>query len=327
MVGYGSSLIKARRKGWEMAYLDYSELKLLLVELNEVIQRYCSDINEETKNKDESSSLLERGLSGEDVFPTSFNTEIEVEAQIQSKAEDFLQLLRKEVEKVSLYAISRQGELADAIGSLKFNCDEVKDSLERPLSLQHHSDSEIFSVVVSDDDSAENQISSAAENTLVDDLSVLLPSITQLQGCSLNLNSSVIDHRRLKMGSHPMFKGSGIFRKRITKDDNISIDNNNGEHIRSRQSSDSENWVPLTDEGIGLNRILADDDISLDESCYDRNIDDFTIVAIEVLHLMRYICINAMVSDSIYANSTSHEKSELKHTLICLGGAKDYQKI
>ena len=284
-----------------MAYLDYSELKLLLAELIKIIQRCCSEINE--ANNDELSSLLERGLSGEDISPTSTNPKIKIDAQIQSKAEDFLQLLRKEVEKVSLYAISRQGELADAIGSLKFNCDEVKDALERPLSLQHHSDSEIFSVV--DDDSAENQISSAAENTLVDDLSALLPSISQLQSSSLNSNSSTIDHGRLKMGSRPMFKGSGIFRKSITKDDNISIDNGNGEHIEEKHSSDSQNWIPLTDEGFSLNRILADDDISLDESerlpssCHDGNINDFTIVAIEVLHLMRYICINAMVSDSI----------------------------
>jgi hypothetical protein len=83
MVAYGSSLRKTRRAGWEDAYLDYDALKLLL----EVMEDTQGDANRRRV------SIL------------------------------FTTALRKSIEKVSLFALTRQGEIADAIGALRFKGD------------------------------------------------------------------------------------------------------------------------------------------------------------------------------------------------------------
>lgn len=86
MVAYGKKLKKARRVGWEGAYLRYDELKTLLEDQLEAALLLCDD---------------------------------DYEAMLQSRAL-ILESLEQEIEKVSLFVLSRQGELADAVGALRF---------------------------------------------------------------------------------------------------------------------------------------------------------------------------------------------------------------
>lgn len=79
MVAYGQALRKSRRVGWENAYVDYNRLKTALVR------------EEEISSSQSSSSL-------------SLSFEV---------------LLQQEIEKVSLFALRQQGEIAQQIGALR----------------------------------------------------------------------------------------------------------------------------------------------------------------------------------------------------------------
>ncbi len=278
MVGYGTQLLKARRPGWEMAYLDYNELKLLLDELDKVIFKFCS-MAEDDLMCSEKSSLLDYSHQHNSLHSSSH---IETyQEELSSKAEQFLYLLRKEVEKVSLYSILRQGELADAIGSLRFNFDEKKEGdveLGRKLTLRYYSEKESFFEAVTDEDSGEKVLSSAAEATLFHDLSALLPNL----GSSSPSHESIRfkDATNLNIESRLMFAGSGVF----NPIEHNSITNSNLATNPSVDESDNC-WIPITEDG-------SEDSYKVTEPDHT---DDYTIVAVEVLHLLRYICINAMV--------------------------------
>lgn len=279
MVGYGTQLLKARRPGWEMAYLDYNELKLLLDELNKIIFKFCDMAEDDYLMYSENSSLLDFSDQHNSLHSSSHVKTYQEE--LSTKAEQFLYLLRKEVEKVSLYSILRQGELADAIGSLRFNFDEKKEGdieLGQKLTLRHYSERDAFFEAVTGEDSAENILSSAAEATLVHDLSALLPNL----GSSSPSHESIRfkDATHLNIESRLMFAGSGVFNPiehNSSANSNIATDTGVDE---------SDNcWIPIIEDGSK-------------DSCTETepdHTDDYTIVAVEVLHLLRYICINAMV--------------------------------
>ena len=44
MVGYGKSIVRARREGWKEAYLDYHRLKDIVLEIEELLASRNSDI-------------------------------------------------------------------------------------------------------------------------------------------------------------------------------------------------------------------------------------------------------------------------------------------
>ena len=98
MVAYGSTLRRARRPGWEDAYLDYDSLRSLLEEIESLCDKKSS--------------------TGAMVLPPGYET---TEQMVDSLEEKFILRLRKEIEKVSLFTLSRQGEIAEAVGSLRFS--------------------------------------------------------------------------------------------------------------------------------------------------------------------------------------------------------------
>jgi len=98
MVNYGDALEKARRQGWEEAYLDYGGLKKI----------HCR---------------LEALLDGRDDDTTANLTSPADRPYIQKYIElrtEFADKLHCEIEKISLFSLTRLGELANAIGFLRF---------------------------------------------------------------------------------------------------------------------------------------------------------------------------------------------------------------
>lgn len=149
MVGYGASLRRARREGWHDAYINYDRLKKILKDINSVyndldtVSSTSHHFTPATSYDDapvattvgEETSLLETGRPRAPSDPTcTHDVGAATEATDDStdqKLEDahrrarelagkFLDLLHSEVEKVFLFSLARQGEIADAVGSLRY---------------------------------------------------------------------------------------------------------------------------------------------------------------------------------------------------------------
>jgi len=99
MVAYGATLRRSRRLGWEDAYLEYENLRSLLEEIE---------------------ALCKESATPAIALPPGYDPN---EDAVDSLEEQFLQKLRKEIEKVSLFTLTRQGEIAEAVGSLRFGPD------------------------------------------------------------------------------------------------------------------------------------------------------------------------------------------------------------
>jgi len=101
MVGFGQSIRDARRQGWEGAYLDYERLKDVLHQM----QIECDK--------------LESNLTDDDGSQSSFIQ------QYSELSNQFTSNLQQEIEKVSLFSLSKTGGVANAIGALR--CMHRKD--------------------------------------------------------------------------------------------------------------------------------------------------------------------------------------------------------
>ncbi|KAL7520878.1 hypothetical protein ACHAWX_005574 [Stephanocyclus meneghinianus] len=99
MVNYGVSLRKARRPGWEDAYLDYEGLKDIRNRLEALLVERDDDIAESLFGAAPDSPYLRKyfELRGE-----------------------FAEKLHSEIEKVSLFSLNQLGEVANAVGVLRF---------------------------------------------------------------------------------------------------------------------------------------------------------------------------------------------------------------
>ncbi|KAL3924820.1 MAG: hypothetical protein SGILL_000805, partial [Bacillariaceae sp.] len=130
-----------RRAGWEDAYLDYKALKKILSEL----ERYLEDrnTNEILHNVSslvafDSSEVLEL-LPEDDVEKPSIlqhsmsvgSAELDDQLSygINRIKERFFHELGREIEKMSLFALKLQGELAQSIGALRFEDDQPNADL------------------------------------------------------------------------------------------------------------------------------------------------------------------------------------------------------
>ena len=89
MVGFGQSLQDTRRQGWEAAYLDYGCLQEILNQM----EAEC--IKLESKLMDNQSSE-------------------DYESQINELSNQFTSKLQQEIEKVSLFSLSKIGDVANA---------------------------------------------------------------------------------------------------------------------------------------------------------------------------------------------------------------------
>ena len=110
MVAFGKALKRSRRDGWETAYLDYSKLKRILSELGCSPQSQNNDV--ESINDERANQLV------------TSRSERSDSSYIRVK-ESFFQELGEEIEKVSLFALKRQGMLSEAIGHLRFRDDDT----------------------------------------------------------------------------------------------------------------------------------------------------------------------------------------------------------
>jgi hypothetical protein len=111
MVAYGATLRRSRRPGWEDAYLSYEELRAPLEE----IEALCKESGSPTT-----------------MLPPGYDPN---ESVVNALEEKFILMLRKEIEKVSLFTLTRQGEIAEAVGSLRFENEEL--CLSRPSIPRH----------------------------------------------------------------------------------------------------------------------------------------------------------------------------------------------
>jgi hypothetical protein len=104
MVAFGNAILSARRKGWETAYVDYQGLKDLIFQdppkKNQT--RSTTTITNHHENQTHPVPNNDNNNNTNDPIP-----------------HEFLSKLQQEIEKVSLFALHRQGEIAKALGALR----------------------------------------------------------------------------------------------------------------------------------------------------------------------------------------------------------------
>mmetsp|Transcript_13898 Transcript_13898/g.26167 ORF Transcript_13898/g.26167 Transcript_13898/m.26167 type:complete len:1367 (+) Transcript_13898:71-4171(+) len=454
MVGYGNSLERARRPGWDAAYLDYASLKSLLEEVERLhtaatrapgggddvngsngnghshgsytskrgdfltapassgVGKECTVAGNNNTNSSELVALLgttasisplmqQQGagavstISSKSDDPTNLFLKTVVEGDMEEEnlaasttlikspkqriqfqayeaSELFLSTLRKEVEKVSLFALSRQGELADAVGSLRFNPplddggaggrgDELSKS-SHPLfqknltvrhdSKSHHDGGDYGSIQeeqhnhqsfrsdtnLANDD--EGHSFEPEDGPMANELWFLLPTITPGRTTSTSsasggstvttTNSSLLFRESLETSTapRPLFTGDAILRTKngdsstkwrqpgsTTMNAALSISNGGAEQEECEEGRDAEGarggGTPHHHEG--------------GEQCYDC-LDPFTFIGVELLHLLRFICVNAMgvrkilkkydkIVEKYVDNSANDQNSKLRDDL------------
>jgi hypothetical protein len=212
--------------------------------------------------------------------------------------EVFLSTLRKEVEKVSLFALSRQGELADAVGALRFNphLDGVGgDNLSKSsnLIIRHDSKGNVggdYGSFHSDATPHSMASSELDDEQMADELWFLLPSTnpgSRATGPSskggIVSNSSLLFRESLDTTApRPLFTGDAVLRTKSS-----SKGHSMGQTLgNSFEGKDDNPFTPSND-------LEADDEVSTNQT---RSLDPFTFIGVELLHLLRFICVNAMVS-------------------------------
>ena len=107
MVGFGAVLDKSRRPKWENAYLDYEGLKAILYRLEEVVIENAAHL-----------SFQSQHLTPD--FPGEITDE-----DVRRYSNEFMSKLHSEIEKVTLFCLSRLGDLAHSLGALRFDKDTV----------------------------------------------------------------------------------------------------------------------------------------------------------------------------------------------------------
>ena len=214
MVAYGATLRRARRPGWEDAYLEYESLRSILEEIEALCRESSTPAN---------------------ALPAGYDPN---EDAVNALEQQFLARLRKEIEKVSLFTLTRQGEIAEAVGSLRFGPDAnltIQPTLSRPRLPQ-------YGMSVEDENENENdeyQDVPSAPDSYDDEGAELLP------------RGSVV---------------SGPLK--------------------------TPKPIPKTDEQP-RRPMFRSDVLSLVRSS-DSTVDTYTALGVELLHLLKFICVNAM---------------------------------
>jgi len=138
MVNYGKSLRNARRQEWEDAYLDYDRLKTALYRMDPSASIRDGQVQEEYEDgAGEETPLL---LTSPAVSAASSHARDQQERlsqpisafslnELLETGKAFLAELHTEIEKVTLFSLKKQGEIADQVGSLRFEHYSGKDRL------------------------------------------------------------------------------------------------------------------------------------------------------------------------------------------------------
>jgi hypothetical protein len=320
MVGYGETLLRSKRPGWESAYINYDNLKSIVEEVERLYQSL-----EETPTptptasyeSEHESLLVEEGIVSVDEAAT-----LEKASQL---SEQFLRALRNQVEKISLFALSRQGELADAVGSLRFNSHlggdeeevEIMEDKKTPILKDSKVSTSYGSLAItsseSNVDSTTNSIEAGSVSPYVDELSFLLPQIS----------SQAADKDGLRGVSEkfprPMFAGKTVL------------------ELTERASSISNSLIAsdMNRDGNGHANDWENEDIGNGkDSSSSVVLDPYSLVGVELLHLLRFICVNSMVSrlyefNQHYINDVRYLRNNLikHHSDFYLGREKNSQEI
>ncbi|KAL3772801.1 hypothetical protein ACHAW5_009333 [Stephanodiscus triporus] len=107
MVGFGAVLDKSRRPAWGNAYLDYEGLKTILYRLEEVVVENAARLSYQSQH-----------LTPD--FPGEITDE-----DVRRYSNEFMSKLHCEIEKVTLFCLSRFGDLAHSLGALRFDKDTL----------------------------------------------------------------------------------------------------------------------------------------------------------------------------------------------------------
>ena len=362
MVGYGESLLKARRAGWDAAYLEYESLKDLLKELEQlyVASNNAADMAhsspppptkqpnqgiyeggememllqkpqlydsiDDTDGMEEGSLRNDNSGDGIDFNLEAIAAQASLEKKANEKSEEFLKKLRKQVEKVSLFVLSRQGELADAVGSLRFNAYLDKENLDRipssfpskvNMTVRHDSKGnvgqEYGALDISSSDRFQENLSetSHSDEGRDEELWFLLPNITPRTGKDVS-NSSLRLREALDTDPRPLFTGKTVLRlsekysSRWEEEQTEALDD----------SPSPSTWSPLIKRNVK------------GKSEEKPSMDPYTLIGVELLHLLRFICINAMVSRENCETQQNIEVVANCSTLLSnLGYSQDSKKV
>jgi Major Facilitator Superfamily len=125
MAGFGSSIRLSRRDGWEGAYLDYDRLEAALTRLETLVLAVGTSTSGargvgSRREGHEHQSLLFK--------PKAMSLEHGFVDRLVKHSQAFLRDLHLEIERVALFSLKKQGELADAVGSLRFAEDPIFSS-------------------------------------------------------------------------------------------------------------------------------------------------------------------------------------------------------
>jgi hypothetical protein len=222
MVGYGASLRQARRRGYEATYLQYDSLNQILKEIEEL----CSARAERL-----SARLgFDHGQQQQQQVGNVFG---DIDKQLKDLFHRFLKELQQESEKVALVTLTKQGQLADAMGALRFgkeagHISHPTTAVQGPSFKEENIDDD-SSFDDDDDDGNEAAFGRFGEEA------ALLPHLPH----------------RISERSDTLSQPKPIF----------------GETIKAG----------IIGEWKGENKM-----------------DSYTALGVEVLHLLRYICVNAM---------------------------------
>ena len=113
MVGYGAVLDRSRRPVWSTAYLDYEGLKSILNHLDDAVL-------------DNSERLSHHHRNARRYNDTTTDVVVTIDDNVRLHSRAFANKLHVEIEKVTLFCLSRLGDLAHSLGALRF--DETNSS-------------------------------------------------------------------------------------------------------------------------------------------------------------------------------------------------------
>lgn len=122
MVEYGRAMQKARRRGWENIYLNYDALKDIISQIESLL------FGPESL---EHAALL---LGDDSEAPSTMQvSDTSTKTRLEALKTTFFELLLVEIEKISLFALKKQGQLADAVGGVRFASTGLFDTKALPV--------------------------------------------------------------------------------------------------------------------------------------------------------------------------------------------------
>ena len=108
MVGFGAVLDKSRRPVWRTAYLDYEGLKSILYKLEMAVVGNSARLS----------------FQAQDLTPDFPDV---IDEDVRRYSTEFMSMLHSEIEKVTLFCLSRLGDLAHSLGALRFDADTLHE--------------------------------------------------------------------------------------------------------------------------------------------------------------------------------------------------------